>query len=274
MGLRINTNIDGFNAHRNLSATSSKLAKSMEKLSSGFRINRAADDAAGLSISERMRSQINGYAQASRNAQDGISLASTAEGALTEVHSMLQRVRELAVQHANGTNDVAARTAIEQEARALGAEIDRVVAGTQWNGVGLLNTATAFNLQVGPNQGGTNVMTVNAVNAATNMTTLNINAMFPGTGAGAMNLTTIDTAITAISTHRGTFGAAINRLDHTVSSLGIAQENMMAAESRIRDVDMANEMSNLSRLQILQESGIAMLAQANMHQSSVLKLLG
>ena len=274
MGLRINNNLDAFNAHRNLTGNARHLSKSMEKLASGFRINRAADDAAGLGISERMRSQIRGFEQASRNAQDGISLAQTAEGALQEVSSMLQRVRELAVQHANGTNDVAARTSIEVEARALGAEIDRVVAGTQWNGVGLLNTATAFNLQVGPNQGGTNVMTVNAVNAATDMTTLNINTMFPGTGAGTMNLTAIDTAITAISTHRGTFGASQNRLEYTVSSLGIAQENLMAAESRIRDVDMAQEMANYSRLQILQESGIAMLAQANMTQSNVLKLLG
>jgi flagellin len=272
MGLRINNNIDGFNAHRNLSANSNKLAKSMEKLSSGFRINRASDDAAGLGISERMRAQINGYAQAARNAQDGISLANTAEGALQEVASMLQRVRELAVQHSNGTNDVAARTAIEQEARALGAEIDRVIAGTQWNGVGLLNTATAFTLQVGPNAG--NTMTVNAVNAATNMTTLNINGMFPGTGAGTMNLGTIDNAIAAISTHRGTFGAATNRLEYTVNSLGVAQENLMAAESRIRDVDMAQEMANMTRLQILQESGIAMLAQANSTQSAVLRLLG
>ena len=274
MGLRINNNIDSFNAHRNLTGSARQLSKSMEKLASGFRINRAADDAAGLGISERMRSQIRGFEQASRNAQDGISLVQTAEGALQEVSSMLQRVRELAVQHANGTNDTAARTSIENEARALGAEIDRVIAGTQWNGVGLLNSATAFNLQVGPNQGGTNVMAVNAVNAATDMTTLNINGMFPGTGACTMDLTAIDTAISAISAHRGTFGAAQNRLEYTVSSLGIAQENLMAAESRIRDVDMAQEMANFSRLQILQESGVAMLAQANMTQSAVLKLLG
>jgi flagellin len=273
MGLRINTNLAAFNANRNLTRTSNSLNRSMEKLSSGFRINRAADDAAGLSISERMRSQINGFEQAARNAEDGQSLVNTAEGALSQVSDMLQRVRELAVQELNGTNDTTAKAAIETEARALGAEIDRVVAGTTWNGVGLLNTATAFNLQVGPNQGGTNVMTVNAVNAATTMTTLNINAMFPGTGAGAPNLTNIDTAITAISTFRGQFGAASNRLDYAVDSLGIAQENMMAAESRIRDVDMAEEFSNMSKLQIMQQSGIAMLAQANMSQQNVLKLL-
>jgi flagellin len=273
MGLRINTNLAAFNTNRNLTRTSNSLNRSMEKLSSGFRINRAADDAAGLSISERMRSQINGFEQAARNAEDGQSLVNTAEGALSQVSDMLQRVRELAVQELNGTNDTTAKAAIETEARALGAEIDRVVAGTTWNGVGLLNTATAFNLQVGPNQGGTNVMTVNAVNAATTMTTLNINAMFPGTGAGAPNLTNIDTAITAISTFRGQFGAASNRLDYAVDSLGIAQENMMAAESRIRDVDMAEEFSNMSKLQIMQQSGIAMLAQANMSQQNVLKLL-
>lgn len=273
MGLRINNNIDSFNSHRNLSATARSLSKSMEKLASGFRINRAADDAAGLGISERMRSQIRGYEQASRNAQDGISLAQTAEGAMHEISSMLQRVRELAVQHANGTNDDAARASIEAEARALGSEIDRVIAGTTWNGVGLLNTATAFNLQVGPNQGGSNVMTINAVNAAADMTTLNIAGMFPGDGTGTMDLDAIDTAIAAIATHRGTFGAAQNRLEYTVNALGIAQENLMAAESRIRDVDMAQEMANFSRLQILQESGVAMLAQANMTQSAVLKLL-
>lgn len=274
MGLRINRNVEAFNTHRNLSVNNTKLSKSMEKLSSGFRINRAGDDAAGLAISERMRSQIRGMEQAMRNSQDGISLAQTAEGGLQEVHSMLQRVRELAVQHLNGTNDVTARTAIENEARALGAEIDRVIAATTFNGIGLLNAATAINIRVGPNAAASDQMTINAVNAATTMTTLNINTMFPGTGVGAPNVTNIDTAITAISGFRGTFGAAANRLESTVNSLGIAAENMMAAESRIRDVDMAQEMVSLSRLQILNESGIAMLAQANMHQSSVLKLLG
>jgi flagellin len=276
MGLRINNNIESFNAHRNLSFTSSQLSKSMEKLSSGFRINRASDDAAGLGISERMRSQINGFAQAARNAQDGISLASTAEGALNEVHSMLQRVRELAVQHLNGTNDVAARTSIEREGAALVAEINRVVQGTTWGTLAIINSTTATTLQVGPNAGGTNQMTVTAVDAdsATGANTTALAAMFPGSGAGAINLATIDTAITGISTMRGSFGAVVNRLEHTINSLGVAQENMMAAESRIRDVDVANEMANLSRLQILQQSGIAMLAQANMQRSSVLGLLG
>ena len=273
MGLRINNNIDAFNAHRNLTSTSSKLSKSMEKLSSGFRINRAADDAAGLQMSERLRAQISGLAQAQRNAQDGISYADTADGALSEMGSMLQRVRDLAVQYSNGTNDVNARIAISTEAQALGTEINRMITSTQWNGVAILNGAAATTLQVGANQGET--MSIASVNAATTMTTLNINTLFPLAGtAGTANITNIDTAITAMTGFRATFGAVSNRLEHTITNLGIAQENMMAAESRIRDVDMAHEMTNLSKLQIMQQSGIAMLAQANMHQSSVLKLLG
>jgi flagellin len=275
MGLRINNNLESFNAHRTLSRNALLLSKSMAKLSSGLRINTAADDAAGLGISERMRSQINGYAQASRNAQDGISMAQTAEGALGEVASMLQRVRELAVQHANGTNDTAARTSIEREGAALVAEINRVVQGTTWGATAIINSTTATTLQVGPDAGATNQMTLTAVDAdgTTGANTTALAAMFPGTGAGTMNLTTIDNAINGISTMRGSFGAVVNRLEHTINANGIAQENLMAAESRIRDVDMAQEMANMTRLQILQESGMAMLAQANTQQSSVLRLL-
>jgi flagellin len=249
------------------------MAKSMERLSSGFRINRGGDDAAGLGISERMRAQARGLGQAQRNIQDGTSLVGTAEGNLDEIHSMLQRVRELAVQYQSGTNDTAARSAIAAEAQALGTEINNVIANTSFNGINLLNNATATTLQVGPNSG--NTMSVSAVNATTTMTTLNINTLFPLAGtAGTATISAIDTAITAISGFRGTFGAVSNRLDYTINSLGVAQENLMAAESRIRDVDMAQEMANYSRLQILQESGIAMLSQANMTQSNVLKLLG
>jgi flagellin len=272
MGLRINNNIDGFNAHRNLSSTAVKMAKSMEKLSSGFRINRAADDAAGLGISERMRGQIRGLAQASRNAQDGISYANTADGALNEIQSMLQRVRELAVQYQNGSNDVNARIAIATEAQALGAEITRTITSTQWNGVAILNGAAATTLQVGANAGET--VSISSVNATTAMTALSINTLFPLAGtAGTANITNIDTAITAMSGFRGQFGAVSNRLEYTINTLGVAQENLMAAESRIRDVDMAQEMANYTRLQILQESGIAMLGQANMNQSAVMRLL-
>jgi flagellin len=273
MGLRINNNIDGFNAHRNLSSTSIRMAKSMEKLSSGFRINRAADDAAGLGISERMRAQINGLAQASRNAQDGISYANTADGALNEIQSMLQRVRELAVQSSNGSNDTNARIAIATEAQALGAEITRTIASTQWNGVAIIGGGPAVTLQVGANAGDT--MSIATANATTVMGTLNLATQMPiaGTAPPAAALTAIDTAITSISTMRGAFGAVSNRLEYTINRLGIAQENMMAAESRIRDVDMAQEMANYTRLQILQESGIAMLGQANMNQSAVMSLL-
>jgi flagellin len=272
MGLRINNSLESFNAHRTLTKNALALSKSMAKLSSGLRINTAADDAAGLGISERMRAQINGYAQASRNAQDGISMAQTAEGSLNEIQSMLQRVRELAVQYQNGTNDTAARQAISAEAQALGTEINRVISTTQFNGVSLLNNTTATTLQVGPNTG--NTMTISGVNAATTMTTLNINTLFPTAGtAGTANVTAIDTALTAISGFRGTFAASVNRLEYTVNSLGAAQENLLAAESRIRDVDMAEELANMTRLQILQESGVAMLAQANTQQGAVLKLL-
>jgi flagellin len=273
MGLRISNNIEAVNTHRNLTHTSSRLAKSMEKLSSGFRINRASDDAAGLAISERMRGQIRGLEQAQRNAQDAIGYVNTAEGALGEVANMLQRIRELAVQYASGTTDVNGRIAISTEAQALGAEITRTINNTTWNGVSVLNAAPAVTVQVGANQAET--MTIAAANATTIMTTLNVNALFPLAGtAGTANITTIETAITAVSTLRSAFGASANRLEYTVSSLGIAQENMMAAESRIRDVDMAQEMVTLSKLQILQESGVAMLAQANQSKSAVLKLLG
>ena len=272
MGLRINSNIDAFNTHRNLSQTANRLSKSMEKLSSGFRINRAADDAAGLGISERMRSQISGLEQAQRNAEDGISYANTADGALSEIQSMLQRIRDLAVQSSNGTNDANARTAINTEVNALASEITRTITSTQWNGVAIINGAAATTLQVGANAGDT--MTIASQNATTVMTTLSIGTKMTGsTAPAATTITDIDTAIASISTMRGAFGSVSNRLEHTVSSLGIAQENIMAAESRIRDVDMASEMVNLSKLQILQESGVAMLAQANMHQSAVLKLL-
>ena len=279
MGLRINNNIDAFNAHRNLKSNASRLAKSMEKLSSGFRINRAADDAAGLGISERMRGQIRGLEQAQRNAHDGISLVQTAEGAMTELHSILHRVRELAVQYSNGTNGPEAQMAITTEVEQLADELDRMINGAEFNGVNLLDGSTAsLNLQVGPNQGGTNVVAVNFTDVggitAAGGDIATVLGNFVSGGVGATTLADIDDFVNQISTARGAMGAVQNRLEYTVNSLGIAQENLMAAESRIRDVDMAQEMANFSRLQILQESGVAMLAQANMTQSAVLKLLG
>ena len=285
MGLRINTNIEAFNGHRNLSITSGRIAKSMEKLSSGFRINRAGDDAAGLGISERMRSQIRGVAQAQRNAQDGISLVQTAEGAMTELHSILHRVRELAVQYQNGTNGPEARMAITTEVAQLNAEMQRMVNGANFNGVQLLNAGTAITLQVGPNQTATDTVSVTFPNLVT-MTAASgndlwgaaPNGMFAnfdlGTTASMANvLQDVDDFVNNISNARAQMGAVQNRLEYTVNALGIYQENLMAAESRIRDVDMAQEMTNFTKLQILQQSGTAMLAQANQSSASVLSLL-
>ena len=283
MGLRINTNIDSFNAHRNLSSTASKISKSMEKLSSGFRINRAGDDAAGLGISERMRGQIRGVAQAQRNAQDGISLVQTAEGAMTELHSILHRARELAVQYANGTNGTDARMAITTEVEQLRQELSRMITGSNFNGVQLLDTGGAIALQVGPNSGGTNVLTVTMPNVSGNAggaASATIDAALtawvglgPGAALPATTLADIDAHVNFVSNQRASMGAVQNRLEYTVNALGIYQENLMAAESRIRDVDMAQEMTNFTKLQVLQQSGTAMLAQANMSSQGVLSLL-
>jgi flagellin len=281
MGLRINTNIEAFNGHRNLSITSNKIAKSMEKLSSGFRINRAGDDAAGLGISERMRSQIRGVAQAQRNAQDGISLVQTAEGAMTELHSILHRVRELAVQMNNGTNGAEARMAITTEVAQLEAEINRMIGGANFNGIGLLNNPAtpAVTLQVGPNQAASDSVAFNLVDltamASTNPPNNTLAQMFTNVSTNTMTdvLADVESFVNQISIARANMGAIQNRLEYTVNALGIYQENLMAAESRIRDVDMAQEMTNFTKLQVLQQSGTAMLAQANQSSQSVLALL-
>ncbi len=283
MSLRINTNVAAVNGHRNLMMTSNRLAKSMEKLSSGFRINRAADDAAGLGISERMRGQIRGVAQAQRNAQDGISMVQSAEGAMTELHSILHRIRELAVQFQNGTNGPEAKMAITTEVAQLSAEIGRMVTGAEFNGIKLLSGAAAtITLQVGPNQSASDVLafqtvsldTMQASTATTNTLAQTLTNFNTGTVASMADvLSDVDDFVNNISTYRAGFGAIQNRLEHTVNALGIYQENLMAAESRIRDVDMAQEMTEFTRLQILQQSGTAMLAQANMSTQSVLALL-
>lgn len=268
MGLRINTNVEAFNSHRSLNTIGGKLAKSMERLSSGFRINRAADDAAGLGMSEYLRGQISGVQQAQRNAQDGISLVQTAEGAITEIHSILQRVRELAVQYQNGTNGPDALFAITNEVAQLSAEITRMATDANYNGIQLINNAGGtINLQVGANQGQT--MSLTTVDVSVSIGT----ALDDFVTNGAPDLDDLDDAINAISADRGAFGAMQNRLEYATNSLAIFQENLMAAESRIRDVDMAEEMTNLTKLQVLQQSGTAMLAQANQSSSSILRLL-
>jgi flagellin len=273
MGLRINQNIEALNAWRNLVATSNNLAKSMEKLSSGLRINRAGDDAAGLAISEKLRGQVRGLNQAVRNAQDGISLIQTAEGALNETHSILQRLRELAVQGANDTLTDADRNAIQQEIDSLLAEIDRIATTTEFNTKKLLNgdvATTALNFQIGANTGQTIAVTIATATAAA----LTIDGISVGSSALANQaIASIDSAITAISSSRASLGAIQNRLEHTIANLNVAAENLSASESRIRDADMALEMMNFTKTQILQQAGVAMLAQANMAPQAVLQLL-
>lgn len=273
MGLRINQNITALNAHRNLVTTDNALSKSLERLSSGLRINRAADDAAGLAISEKMRSQIKGLAQAIRNAQDGISLIQTAEGALNETHSILQRMRQLAIQAANDTLTDADRNQIQQEIDQLIEEINRIGNTTQFNTKVLLSgdfASTPLTFHIGANQDQVIALTLGDMRA----TALTIDAIDVTTQTGAeAAIASLDVAINAVSTERSKLGAYQNRLEHTIANLGVAQENLTAAESRIRDVDMAAEMMEFTRAQILLQAGTAMLAQANTLPQAVLQLL-
>jgi flagellin len=268
MSLRITQNIEALNAARHLQNSSSSISKSMEKLSSGYRINRAADDAAGLGISESMRSQIRGLGQAQRNIQDGVSMVQTAEGNLDEVHSMLQRIRELAVQYKNGSIDTTARTSIQNEVNQLASEIGRIGSQAEFNGIKLLAGGATVSFQVGANDN--EQVGINFLNLATSVGTSYASL----STAGTSDISEIDAAITAVSAARGEMGAVQNRLEHTLSVSGTYQENLTAAESRIRDVDMAEEMVNLTKTQILAQAGTAMLAQANQAPQSVLKLLG
>ncbi|HEY1480990.1 MAG TPA: flagellin [Gaiellales bacterium] len=262
MSLRVNTNIEAFDAHRNLSQTQYALSKSMQKLSSGLRINSAADDAAGAAISEKMTSQINGTDQAQRNTMDGISLVQTADGAYNEMHSILQRVRELAVQAQNGTLSSADTSAIDQEVGQLTAELSRISSNTEFNGLNALSGT--FTLQVGANQGSGNQI-------AFSLSAISFSSI--GGAEGATAISDIDAAITSVSNARSTLGAIQNRLEDTNDNLGVYQENISAAQSRIRDVDVAAETVNFTKLQILSQSGTAMLAQANSAPQNVLSLL-
>jgi flagellin len=275
MGLRIQNNVEAFNAHRQLSGTASKAAKSMEKLSSGYRINRAADDAAGLAISEKMRAQIGGLGQAQRNAQDGVSLVQTAEGALNEVHSMLQRVRDLKVQYENGTLDADDKLSIVSEVTALASEITEISTKTEFNGISLLDgaggSAGVISFQVGANTGETISVTTRDIAGASG--TGGVDGVSGTASWEAVSLDDIDTAINNISQLRGEFGAVQNRLEHRMANLAAYQENLVGSESRIRDVDMAAEMVNFTKLGILQQAGTSMLAQANQAPQSVLSLL-
>lgn len=274
--MRINNNISAMNTYSRLTSAQGAQAKSLEKLSSGLRINRAGDDAAGLAISEKMRGQISGLNQAARNAQDGISLIQTAEGALNETHSILQRMRELAVQSANDTNTADDRGEIQKEVAELIEEVDRIATTTQFNGQNLLDetggTAGTFTLQIGANNGQTLDVALADMQAAA----LGVDGINLGTNSATSTaaIATIDTAIGLVSGERAQLGAKQNRLDHTINNLTATSENLSAAESRIRDVDMAKEMMEFTKNNILNQASTAMLAQANQMPQGVLQLLG
>ena len=272
--MRINNNLMAMNTHRQLSINNTNSAKSIEKLSSGYRINRAGDDAAGLSISEKMRGQIRGLNQASRNAQDGISLIQTAEGALDETHSILQRMRELAVQASNDTNVSIDRTAVKTEMDQLSTEITRIANNTEFNTQKLLNGSfTGKVFHIGANAAQTLSVKVANMTAASLGVSASSIIVSAATSAGKA-ITTINTAIGTVSTERSKLGAWQNRLEHTIKNLDNSAENLQAAESRVRDVDMAKEMMTFSKNNILTQAATAMLAQANQAPQGVLQLLG
>jgi flagellin len=289
VGLRINNNIAAFNAYRNLSVTDGQMSKSLEKLSSGYRINRAADDAAGLAISESLRSQIGGLKVAVRNAQDGISVVQTAEGALNETTSILQRMRDLAVQAANGgSQDTTAQANANTEFLQLNSELDRIAGTTKFGQQSLLSGTYQGAFQVGSDSS-----TVNAANVITVDITSGAGGALNGltitgldsaglvlstsdlttTATATAAIDSLDTALKDVSTVRAKLGAYQNRFEHTINNLNVAVENLSASESRIRDTDMASEMVNFTRSQILSQAGTAMLAQANQSPQGVLKLL-
>ena len=269
-------NLTAANTNRQLGITTNGLQKSTEKLSSGYKINRAADDAAGLSISEKMRNQIRGLNKASDNAQDGISLVQTAEGALNEVHSMLQRMSELAVQASNGTNASQDRTALDNEVQQLKTEIERVGTTTQFNKMDILTGEFSSNnektLQVGANQDQVITIAISALTSTVG-SALDANVKVGTASAAQSSITIIQNSITNLSALRSKLGALQNRLEHTVANLDNISENTQSAESRIRDTDMAEEMVQYSKNNILQQAGQSMLAQANQANQGVLSLL-
>lgn len=260
MSLTINTNLEAMTAQRNLNSTETKLSSAMESLSSGLRINSASDDVAGYAISQRLQGQVNGLNQAAQNAQDAVSLSQTAQGSLNDVTQMLQRVRELAVQYANGTTSTTDKEAIQSEVNQLVSEIDRVGETTQFNGVDLLNGATTISFQVGANDG-----------EVISVTTITLSAAI-----GEISLTSIsgiDAALDAVSSAAGEFGSVQNRIQYTESNLEVYSQNLSSAVSSIVDVNMAAEMTAFTKDQVLQQAGVSILAQANSLPQAVLKLL-
>ncbi|TFB96000.1 flagellin [Cryobacterium adonitolivorans] len=277
--MQINTNLAANNTYRNLASTQTDMAKSLERLSSGLRINRAADDAAGLAISEGLKSQVGGLTVASRNAQDGISVIQTAEGSLSEVQTILQRVRDLAVQAGNGSNNADSRKAIATEVTALGKELTRISESTNFNGIKLLDNAastTPLTFQIGAGGvAGADQINVTLTDVAAIGTTVSglAAAGFADSAAALTTINTLDTNITAVSTSRASLGADQNRFESVIRNLAVSKENLTAAGSRIRDTDMAEEMVKYTRSSILSQAGTAMLAQANQSNQGVLTLL-
>ena len=268
----IKNNLNALNACRNKKNNTNGIGKSMKKMASGLRVNEASDDSASLAISEKMRGQIRGLDQASRNAQDGISLIQTAEGALSETTNILQRMRELSVQAANDTNASTDRAAIKTELDALQAEITRISGTTKFNGKDLINTNASMKIQVGANAG----EAITIVLASMTATGLGVSngVVTVGNTSDANSLTSaIDAALVKVSTQRAKFGALQNRLEHTIKNVDNTSENLQSAESRIRDVDMAKEMMNFSKNNILNQAAQAMLSQANQQPQNVLQLL-
>ncbi|AQS54187.1 Flagellin [Jeotgalibaca dankookensis] len=279
--MRINTNISAMNTYSRLGAANASKSGSLAKLSSGLRINKAGDDAAGLSISEKMKNQISGLTQATRNAQDGISLIQTAEGGLNEIHGILNRMRDLTVQASNDTNTNDDKSAIQLEITALTEEINRIATDTKFNNKNLLGVVEKdLNIQIGANQGD-NALTIKTVDMSTGK--LFATALEAVNGADddsevigttiKNNLTSLDTAIKTVSNARATFGAQQNRLEHTINNLTTTKENLSEANSRIRDVDMAQEMMDFTKSNILSQAATSMLAQANQMPQGVLQLL-
>ena len=282
--MRIVNNISAMNTNRVLGNTDSSMGKTLEKLSSGLRINRAADDAAGLAISEKMRSQIGGMKQAIRNAQDGISFIQTAEGALNETHSLLRRMRDLAVQASNGIYTDEDKQKLQEEFTQLYEEIDRIATTTEFNTQTLLSgqfaSGSDISFQIGANADQTITASIEDMRASGLGLAATLKTAATGIGSGSTNsgiaavISGIDGAINTVSAERSKLGAIQNRLEHTIANLGVTTENLAASESRIRDVDMAEEMTEFTKSQILMQSATAMLAQANMKPQAVLQLLG
>ncbi|MEZ6036145.1 MAG: flagellin [Planctomycetota bacterium] len=274
MGLRVNTNIASINAQRNTAQVTTRLARNYQRLSTGLRISTAADDAAGLAISERLRSQVRSLSQASRNANDGISLVQVGEGALNEVSNILVRLRELAIQSANGSSSTADKNTIKEEFDSLVNEINRIAQSTEFNGIKLLDgSSSTVTFQVGINTtAGIDQLNVSLTPALT--TSLGLSSVDVGSaGDTSYAIAQIDSAINSVSQLRGRFGSLQNRLQSTIANLGVTAESLSAAESRIRDVDVAYETAELTRNNILQQASISILSQANSQPQAALQLL-